>query len=239
MALPKIATPTFDITLPLSQTKIQFRPFLVKEQKILLMAMESGEKDVIESNIKHILSDCLLTEIDIDSLPLVDMEYYFLNLRARSVGEIIQSKYKCENIVDEKICGNSLETSFNILDIKLEVNEEVDSVIELGNGVGIKMKYPSFEVVDRIKGLDSVTDAAFELIVECVDYIFENDNFYYAHETPKPELMTFIESLTKEQFDRVEKFVENLPSLKKELDITCPKCGFNHNITIEGLESFF
>ena len=239
MALPKISTPTFQITLPLSNKIIKFRPFLVKEQKILLMAMESGEKDTIETNIKHILYNCLIDDVDIESLPLVDIEYYFLNLRARSVGEIVESKYKCENEVDGKVCGNTMETSFNILDVKLEKPADVKDTFDLGQGIGIKMKYPNFDVVEKMQDSESATDAVFELIIECIDYIYDEDNMYYAHETPKEELMAFIESLTKEQFDQIEKFVESVPTLKKELEITCSKCGFQHKLKVEGLQDFF
>jgi hypothetical protein len=239
MALPKITAPKFEITLPLSQKVIKFRPFLVKEQKILLMAMESGEKDIIESNIKQILSDCIETNIDIDTLPIVDIEYYFLNLRARSVGEIVESKYKCENVVNDETCGHTMDTKFNILDIQLEKPKEVEDLIKLNEHVGIKLKYPNFEVVEKMQQLDSTTDAVFELIMECIDYIYDDDNVYHAHESTKEELISFLESLTKEQFDKIEEFVENLPRLKKELNIKCSKCGYDHKINIEGLESFF
>ena len=124
MALPKIDTPTYEITLPVSKQKLKFRPFLVKEQKILLMAMESGEKTVIENNIRQVLQNCALDAIDVEQLPLIDIEYYFLQLRARSVGEVVESKYKCENEVDGKICGHINDVSFNILDTQVEFPEK-------------------------------------------------------------------------------------------------------------------
>lgn len=203
------------------------------------MAMESGEKDTIESNIKHILNECLITDVDIDELPVVDMEYYFLNLRARSVGEIVESKYKCENVVGEEVCGNVMSTKFNILDIQLEKPAEVSDLIKLTGDVGIKLKYPSFDVVERIRDAENVTDSVFELVIECIDYIYDKENMYYAYESTKEELLAFLESLTKDQFSKIEEFIENLPKLKKQLDIKCSKCGFEHKINIEGLESFF
>lgn len=239
MALPKISAPTFEITLPVSKKSIKFRPFLVKEQKILLMAMESGEKGVIESNIKHILNNCLISDIDIDDLPIVDIEYYFLNIRARSVGEIVESKYKCENEVDGVKCNNVMDTKFNILDIEVEMPKELKDTIQITSTVGVKLKYPNFDVVEKMQDLDNVTDVAFELIIDCIEYVYDDDNFYYAHETPRDELMAFLESLTREQFEKIEEFVENLPKLKKEIEVTCRKCGYNHKIKVEGLESFF
>lgn len=239
MALPKIATPTFDLTLPVSKKQITFRPFLVKEQKILLMALESNDKDTIQSNIKHVLSNCLLTDLDVDTLPVVDVEYYFLNLRARSIGEVIDSKYRCENIVDEKKCNALMETQFNILDIQVEMPKDISDKIMLTDKIGVKLKYPNYNVVDKIQSMDNATDVAFELILDCIEFIFDDDSIYFAHETPREEMVSFMESLTKDQFDKIQEFTENLPRLKKELNVKCPKCGYEHKIDIEGLESFF
>ena len=126
MGLPKIDTPVYEIELPISKKKLKFRPFLVKEQKNLLMAYEADDAETINSNIKQILLNCIIDEkIDIDEIPIVDIEYYFLNLRARSVGEVVETKYKCENKVDDKVCGNVMETSFNVLDVDIELLKKV------------------------------------------------------------------------------------------------------------------
>ena len=239
MALPKIDAPTYELELPISKKKIKYRPFLVKEQKILLMAMESNESDVIETNIRQILQNCSVTEIDIDSLPLIDIEYYFLNLRAKSVGEIVESKYKCENVVNDKVCGNMMETQFNLTDIKVEMPKEMNDLIPITDKVGIKMKFPDYSVINSIRKTETITDIAFELILDCIDYIYDEDNLYYAKESSKEELMAFLESLTKEQFDKVEEFINNLPKLEKTIEIKCSKCGFDHRINVEGLDDFF
>ena len=131
MALPRIDTPIYDLELPLSKKKIRFRPFLVKEQKNLLMALESDDRESIENNIKQVLQNCTITEkVDIEKLPVVDVEYYFLQLRARSVGETVENKYRCDNMVDDKSCGNIMETSLNLLDIKIEDVQDDNDVIE-------------------------------------------------------------------------------------------------------------
>jgi hypothetical protein len=239
MALPRLDAPTYEITLPVSNKRLKFRPFLVKEQKILLMAMESGESDVIEANIHQVLNNCAISEIDIDSMPIVDIEYYFLNLRARSVGESVESKYKCENIVEGKECGNTMDVEFNILDTNVKLPEVKDEMIPLTDTVGIKMKYPDYAVIHRMKHADSVTDVAFELVIDCIDYIYDEDNVYHAHETPKDELMAFLETLTKDQFAKLEDFIDNLPKLEKKIEVTCKKCGFTHKIDVQGLEDFF
>ena len=132
-----------------------------------------------------------------------------------------------------------MKSSFNILDLTVKFPENVESDIKLTESVGIKLKYPTFALTKNIKDNNSTTSIAFELLVDCVEYIYDNDTLYYAHETPKDEIMTFLESLTKGQFEKIEKFIENLPKLDKKLDIKCDKCGFDHNLDIEGLESFF
>ena len=238
MALPKIDTPKYEITLPVSKKNVTFRPFLVKEQKILLIAMESQESDFIQSNVKQILQNCTIGDLDINSLPMIDVEYYFLNLRAKSVGEIVETKYKCENEIDGKKCDNTMEVSYNILEVDIKIPETED-IIKLSDSVGIKMKYPNFSVVDSLKGIDTLTDIAFELIVQCIDYIYDGDNLYYAHETPKDELNEFLDSLTKDQFSKIEKFIEDLPRIEKTIEMKCSKCGYDHKIVAKELTDFF
>jgi hypothetical protein len=240
MALPKIDTPIYELDLPLSKKHVRFRPFLVKEQKNLLMAMESGDSKSIEQNVKQVLNNCTVTEnIDIEKLPVLDVEFYFLNLRARSVGEIVENKYRCDNQVDGSACGNIMETSLNLLDIKIEGVKENNDVIQLTDTISIKLKYPEFSVIRKLENAETITDVGFELVIDCIDYIYDEDNIYHAHETPKEELMQFLESLTKEQFDKIESFVDNMPKLEKKINFICSKCGFNHNINVQGLDDFF
>jgi hypothetical protein len=240
MALPKIDAPIFDVELPLSKKKIRFRPFLVKEQRNLLMAMESNDKETIEKNVRQVLTNCTLTEnIDIDSLPITDIEYYFIQLRARSVGEVVENKYRCENMVDDKLCNNSMEMKLNLLDLKVQFDENSKDVIQLTDKISIKLNYPKFSLVEKTVKIDNPTDMAFQMIVESIDYIFDGEQYYYAKESDPAELLQFIESLNQEQFAKVEDFFEHLPKLNKSVNLTCNKCGFNHNIDVEGLESFF
>lgn len=240
MALPKIDTPIYDLELPLSKKKIRFRPFLVKEQKNLLMAMESGERESIEQNVKQVLNNCTVTEgIDIEKLPVIDIEYYFLQLRARSVGEVVENKYRCNNIVEEKTCGNVMETSLNLLDIKVEGVVEGNDVIQLTDTISIKLKYPEFSVLNKLSKLTNVSEIAFEMIAESVEYIYDGEQFYYAKEVETKEIIEFIESLNQQQFSKIEDFFANLPKIEKKIEITCSRCGFEHKLDVEGLESFF
>ena len=238
MALPKIDAPVYELDLPLSKKHIRFRPFLVKEQRNLMMALESDDKGNIEKNVRQVLHNCTLTEgIEIDDLPILDVEYYFLQLRARSVGEVVENKYKCENLVDEKPCGNLMESNLNLLDIKVNMPENQSDVIQLNNKLSIKLKYPEFSILSA--DISSATDLAFSMIVNSIEYIFDGEQYYYAKESSSEELTEFVESLNQQQFSKIEDFFSNLPTLNKTIQMDCKKCGFHHTIEVEGLESFF
>ena len=240
MALPRIDTPVYDLELPLSKKTIKFRPFLVKEQKNLMMAMEADDKETIEKNIRQVLTNCTLTEgIVIDKLPVIDVEYYFLNLRARSVGEIVENKYICTNEVDGVQCDNKMAVKFNILDVKVEFDPESSDEIKINDKIVIKMKYPEFSLVKKLSDKESAVDVAFEVVLDSIDYIYDGEQYYYAAETPKAELMEFIESLNQDQFSKLEEFFNHLPKMNKKIEMKCSKCGFDHTISMEGLESFF
>jgi hypothetical protein len=240
MALPKIDTPVYSLVLPLTNKELKFRPFLVKEQKNLLMSMESNDSDDIQRNIKQILQNCTLTEkIDIEKLPVIDVEYYFLNLRARSVGEVVINKYRCDVEVEGKTCGGQMECSLNLLDIKVENLKENKDVIKLTDNISIKMKYPEYSVMSKLSKLTNAADIAFEMIVDSIEYIYDGEQMHYAHESTPEELMQFIESLNQQQFAKIEDFFSDLPTIQKKIEMSCPRCGFLHNFKAEGLESFF
>ena len=240
MALPKLDCITYELTLPLSGKQIKFRPFLVKEQRNLMIALESDDKDTIEKNIKQILHNCTLTPgIDIDKLPIIDVEFFFINLRARSVGEIVEGKYKCENKVDDVVCDNVMDSKFNLLDINIIKDEKIKDVIQLTDVISIKFKYPEFALLNRANTFDSLNDVAFSMIIDSIEYIFDGEQFFYAKETEYSELVEFVESLNSAQFSKIQEFFEHLPKLNKHINLVCSKCGYKHNIEVEGLENFF
>jgi len=241
MALPKIDTPIYELILPLCKREIRFRPFLVKEQKNLMMALEANDTETINRNIKQVLNNCTLTEnINIEKLPILDIEYYFLQLRARSVGEIVENTYICTNKPDgQNECNNKMKTSINLLDIKIDIDPSVNDTIQLTEKISIKLKYPEFSIVEKLKDKENSVDIAFEIIVDSIEYIFDGEQYYYAYETPKDELLSFLESLNQEQFNKLEVFFDKLPKMNRKIDMNCSKCGFHHTIEMEGLESFF
>lgn len=239
MALPKIDVPIYELELPLSKKVVKFRPFLVKEQKNLLMALEADDVNTIERNIKQVLINCTISEdIDIGQLPIVDVEYYFLNLRARSVGEVVELKYRCNNDIDGKECGNIMETSLNILDLKVDLPESNDE-IQITDSIVVKLKYPQFESIKNNSNSEDLNDLALGMIIDSIEYIYDGEQFYYAGEVDRSELIEFVEQLNQSQFNKLEKFFEKLPTIEKTIQLKCSKCGFEHTITVEGLESFF
>jgi hypothetical protein len=240
MALPKIDTPIYELDLPLSKKHIRFRPFLVKEQRNLLMALEAEDEESIEQNIKQVLHNCTLTEdVDIEKLPITDVEFYFLNLRARSVGEIVENKYKCNNVVGDKECGNLMDVKVNILDLKVEMPEDVTDTIKLTDTLVVKLRYPEFAIVKEAKDTTDVSEFAIKMIASCIEYIHDGEQFYYASESTQEELIEFIDSLNQQQFEKMEDFFNSLPKLQKVVDFSCSKCGFEHKIEMEGLNNFF
>ena len=240
MALPKLDVPTYEIELPVSKTKIKYRPFLVKEQRNLLMAIESSESTTIQQNIKDILYNCTLTEgVNIEKLPIIDVEYYFINLRAKSVGEVVESRYRCNNIVNDVECGNIMEKEVDLTQIQVQMDEDISSEIALTPNISIKLKYPEFGIVKDSLQYENINDVTFHMIAQSIEYIYDGEQFYYATESTPEELMEFVEGLNQEQFGKIENFFNNLPKLKETLDIKCSKCGFDHKIEVEGLESFF
>jgi hypothetical protein len=240
MALPKIDVPTYEIELPVSKTKIKYRPFLVKEQRNLLMAIESSESTTIQQNIKDILYNCTLTEgVDLEKLPIIDVEYYFINLRAKSVGEVVESRYRCNNEVNDIECGNIMEKDVDLTQIKVKMNDDISPEIQLTPNISIKLKYPEFGIVKDSLRYENINDVTFNMIAQSIEYIYDGQQFYYATESTPEELIEFVEGLNQEQFGKIENFFNNLPKLKETLDIKCSKCGFQHKIEVEGLESFF
>jgi hypothetical protein len=238
--------PIYELDLPLSKKKVKFRPFLVKEEKILLMAMESETDESTLLAIKQIIGNCCLSDdIDIETLPITDLEYFFLNLRARSIGETVDLQYKCNNKLkdengEEKDCGNIVKLEVNVLDIKPEVSENHSTKIALTSTMGVVMKYPSFKIVEDISKVEGgEIEKLMAILLNCIESVYTEDSIFYAKDISKEELGEFVENLTRDQFAKVQQFFDTMPKIKKELDFTCKKCGYHENISIEGLQSFF
>jgi hypothetical protein len=250
MPLPKIDLPIYELKLVSHPTPIKFRPFLVKEEKILLMALQSEDEKNIMDSIKQVVNNCLFDDsVDIEKLPIFDLEYLFLNIRARSAGEEIDTVYMCrqpsktmteEGVEVDDICANLMSVKVNLLEIKPPISD-LPSRIMLTDKIGIQMKFPTLKSFAPIKAMISAenVDAVFNIIYSCSEYVFDEDGVYYTAETSREEFDNFLNSLTQEQFDTITRFFEMLPKIKHDVKHTCEKCGYVHDLHMEGLNDFF
>ena len=241
--LPKIDVPVYELKLPSSEKKVKFRPFLVKEQKLLLMASESDDPKDSLNVVKQISKNCVIDDVDIESLPVFDLEYIFLNLRARSINEVVKLQYKCNNKVkneegQEETCGSLEKFEVNLLNVLPEKNPDHNKKIMLSEKLGIMMKYPTFEMVSNLKGTNE-SEILTELLINCIDFIFDDNQMYYAKDVSKEELVEFIDNLQQKDLEKLQKFFETSPKIKHSLDFNCHKCGYKENINVEGLQNFF
>jgi len=238
MPLPTISTPTYELTLPSSDKKIKYRPFLVKEEKILILAMESEDTKQIARSIKDVITKCILSRgIKVEKLSTFDIEYLFLNIRGKSVGEHIEVMVTCPD--DGK---TQVPMSINIDSIKIQKNDEHDKDIKLDDTYTLRMKYPSlaeFTKTNFGSMNEMKVDDTFELIASCIDQVYSEEESWSHQECTKKELSDFIESLNSNQFKMVEKFFETMPKLSHTVKVTNPNTKVESEIKIEGLQSFF
>lgn len=232
MTLPTITTPTFTTTIPSTGQEISYRPFLVKEEKILLMAMEGGDGAEMTQATKQILSSCITEDIDIEKLATFDIEYLFLQLRSKSVGEVIE--LRVGHTGEGVECDHKTDVEINIDDIVVE-GIKVDKKIMVTDTIGIIAHYPTMQDVD---GLDtSDVNTPFKLIVSCIDMVFDGDNVY--EDFTADEMRDWLDGLNQEQFKKISDFFAEMPKLSHTVSWKCPKCGALDTFTIEGLSSFF
>ncbi|CAB4124128.1 Baseplate hub assembly protein, bacteriophage T4-like [uncultured Caudovirales phage] len=236
MRLPKLEYPVHEVKLLSRDKPIRFRPFLVKEQKILMMAVESKNLDTVVDSMKQIINNCVVDEIDVDTLSLIDIEMFFLNLRARSIGEVIDVFFKCKNIVDDVECNMVINVGVDLLkDVEVTNNTQSNKVM-FNDKVGVIMKYPS---LNHIKILDEEKNISDKMIIDCMDQIFDEDEVYLTKDATEEELIEFLDKLSSQDLDKLETFIKNSPKISYNKNHNCPKCNFEHNISLEGLGDFF
>ena len=238
MPLPKLDYPAYEIKLFSKEKPIKFRPFLVKEQKILMMAVESGNIDTVIDAMKQIINNCSLEKIEnIDSLPLIDIEQFFLNLRARSMGEIIDVFFKCKNIVEGAECNMVINIGIDLLKDVEVLNNTKSNKIMFTDKVGVLMKYPTIEQIRIL--IDDEETPKNKLIIDCLDKIFDDEEVYNAKDASEEELIQFLEELSSTDYEKLSEFIENSPKVYYNRKHTCSKCGSEHSIVLEGLGDFF
>ena len=238
MPLPKIATPTYELELPSTGETIQYRPFLVKEEKLLVIALESEDTKQITTAIKTVIKSCIQTKgIKVESLPTFDIEFLFLNIRGKPVGEEIEVNITCPDDGETEV-----QTTVNLDDIKVIKNEEHTNKIKIDDSVMMEMRYPSldqfiknnFEFSDK-----SQMDQSFELIGSCIDKIYTEDEVWSTSDCSKKEVTEFLESMNSSQFKDIEKFFETMPKLSHTINVKNPNTKKDNEIVLEGLAAFF
>ena len=238
MPLPTISTPTYELTLPSSKRKIKYRPFLVKEEKILIIAMESQDVKQIARAVKDVLSKCIMTKgTKVEKLSTFDIEYLFLNIRGKSVGEHIEVMVTCPD--DGK---TQVPMSINIDDINVQTDENHTIDIKLDETYTLRMKYPSLdEFIKSNFNFDTNmnVDDTFDLIASCIDQVYSDEESWSHQECTKKELTEFVDQLNSSQFKEVEKFFETMPKLSHTVKVTNPNTKVESEIVLEGLQNFF
>ena len=238
MPLPKIATPTYELVLPSSNRKIKFRPFLVKEEKILILAMESQDTKQIANAVKNVITHCILTKgIKVDKLSTFDIEYLFLNIRGKSVGEDIEVMVTCPD--DGK---TQVPTLINIDSIKVQKSDDHESDIKLDDTYTLRMKYPSLNEFIKSNfagGVDDMNvDDTFDLIASCIEQVYSEEESWSSADCTKKELKDFLEQLDSKQFKMIEKFFETMPKLSHTVTVINPNTKKENKIVLEGLQNF-
>jgi hypothetical protein len=238
MPLPTIATPTYELEIPSIKKKIKYRPFLVKEEKILIIAMESEDTKQIAEALKTVISNCILTKgIKVEELSTFDIEYLFLNIRGKSVGETVDVLVTCP---DDGV--TQVPLTINLDDIKVNVSDEHSKDIKVAESLTIRMRYPSMEEFIKnnfINENDISVDDTFDLICSCIEQVYNEEESWASSDYTKQELITFVEQLTSNQFKKVEKFFETMPKLSHIIKVKNPNTKVESEVVLEGLTSFF
>ena len=238
MPLPKINTPTYDLTLPSTGKKIKYRPFLVREEKILIMALETEDTQQISNAVVQILDECILTKgVNVTKLATFDIEYLFLNVRSKSVGETVEVNIVCPD--DNK---TSVQMEINIDSIKVQKTRGHKSIVKLDDQYSMKLKYPSLdEFIDSNfeSSEESDVNKSLNMITSCIEMIYDEEESWSASDSTKQELEEFIEQLNSKQFKSIEKFFETMPKLSHKVKVTNPTTEVESEVVLEGLASFF
>ena len=237
MALPTVEIPRYECTLASQDVQIQYRPFLVKEEKVLLMAMESKDNNEILNATKDVLNACTYNKIDVEKLPMFDIEYLLLQIRSKSVGEVAKFKVICP---DDKVTATDVELDLDKVNVQVDDEHTNKIVIDEKRNLGIVLNYPSLGITKA--GFDvnkTDTETMFKVIANCIDHIYEGDKVYPAKDSTEKELVAFLESITQKAFLDIKKFFDSTPQLRHEVEVSNPKTGVKSKVTFRGLQDFF
>ena len=237
MPLPKISTPTYELVLPSSGKKIKYRPFLVREEKVLIVAMESEDENQIATAVKDVIKNCIITRgVKVDDFATFDIEYVFLNIRGKSVGEDVEVLVTCPDDGETQV-----PTVISLDDIKVHTDKNHKKDIVLDDELTLRMKYPSMGefVKTNFSGEEITVEGTFDLIASCVEQVFNEEESWSASDCTKKEMTEFLEQLSSKQFKEIEKFFETMPKLSHTVKVKNPNTGVDNEILLEGLNAFF
>ncbi len=236
MALPKIDVPTYELVVPSTDEKIKFRPFLIKEEKILLIAMESGENADIIQAVKTIVNECTFNKLKLGTIPMFDVEYIFLQIRSKSVGKVSKLKVLCKD--DGKTYAN-VEVDLN--EVQVQVDDGHTNKIELSDEMGIIMNYPTIDSFSAVGIAEITAENMLDVIVSCIAQIYDKggEEVYDSKDSTKKELVEFVEQMNTKQFQDVQAFYDTMPKLKHTITVKNPKTEVESNVTLSGLNDFF
>tara|TARA_B100001250_G_scaffold184459_1_gene158666 strand:+ start:1956 stop:2693 length:738 start_codon:yes stop_codon:yes gene_type:complete len=237
MALPIVETPRYELTLPSTDIKVQYRPFLVKEEKILFMALESGDENEMQTATKDILKSVTFNKVDVEQLPTFDVEYIFLQVRAKSIGEIAKFKIICP---DDKETYAEVEVDVSKVEVQVDDKHSNNVILDEKRKLGVVMKYPNMKVLYNTANITQLKyDDIMKLVIGCVDYIYEGEKNYPTKESTNEEMQAFFENLSQDQFVHMRKFFESMPRLRHTTKVKNPKTGVESTVTFSGLQDFF
>ena len=243
MSLPKLNTALHTLTLPSTGKEIKFRPFLVKEEKILMMAVESGKSEDMVASLRQIIDSCVQDDLIINDLPMFDIEYIFLQLRARSVGDKLTISYSIPDNPCEKAKAINCEFSveINVDDIEIEKDETHTDLIDITDDIKVKMRYPKIEMSTHLIGLEgkALVDMTFRMVGNSIEYIMEGEEMHSTTDYTEKEIDEFIQSLSSGQFRDLQTFFNTMPKLRKEVEGVCQSCGKKNTRVLEGMADFF
>jgi hypothetical protein len=236
MALPKLDIPIYELVVPSTDEKIKYRPFLIKEEKILLIAMESGKNEDIIQAVKQIVSECTFNTLKLGDMPMFDVEYIFLQIRSKSVGEVSKLKVLCKD--DGKTYAN---VEVDLTEIEVQVNDDHTNKIELTDEMGVIMKYPTIDSFSTAGISDITAENMLDVIVACIDKIYDKkgEEVFDSKDSTKKELMDFVEQMNTTQFQDVQAFFDSMPKLRHEITVVNPKTKKENIVTLTGLNDFF
>jgi len=236
MALPKLEVPIYELTVPSTDEKIKYRPFLIKEEKILLIAMESGANEDVIQAVKQIVSECTFNTLKLGNMPMFDVEYIFLQIRSKSVGEVSKLKILCRD--DGETYAN---VEVDLTEIEVQVNDDHTNKIELTDEMGVIMRYPTIDSFSTAGISDITADNMLDVIVACIDKIYDKkgEEVYDSKDSSQKELMDFVEGMNTQQFQDVQAFFDSMPKLRHEITVVNPKTKKENIVALSGLNDFF